>query len=229
MINTDTQLNIDSYIKVSRENICRRIGYSPDAEPSPRIASLLDDYMENAWHLIDPVYSYTILDIKHIQNSTITMGNSTVFHSQVISQVLDQCSKAAIFVLTIGHQIEETAAELADDNQIVESYVLDAIGSGIAEKLAEFVQGVIGEIGHIHGLTTTRRFSPGYCDWDISQQEVVFRSLNGDLAGVHLSDDYLMVPQKSISGIIGLGPRENGVRAINPCKTCNKRNCLGRR
>jgi cobalamin-dependent methionine synthase I len=125
--------------------------------------------------------------------------------------------------------LEETVGQLADDNLIVEAYVLDAIGSSVAESLADLLQDKIRDEAHSHGLCISRRFSPGYCDWDISQQEMVFPALNGDSSGVFLSDEFMMTPQKSISGIIGIGLCDSGMDSFNPCKTCNKRNCPGRR
>ncbi|GAH91002.1 unnamed protein product, partial [marine sediment metagenome] len=51
----------------------------------------------------------------------------------------------------------------------------------------------------------SRRLSPGYCDWKIDQQKMVFRAMKDDSAGVRLTEECLMLPQKSISGIIGIG------------------------
>ena len=38
-----------------------------------------------------------------------------------------------------------------------------------------------------------------------------------------------MIPQKSISGIIGIGPCDDTVGNYNPCNTCKKQDCVGRR
>jgi hypothetical protein len=43
-----------------------------------------------------------------------------------------------------------------------------------------------------------------------------------------LTDSYLMLPRKSVSGIIGIGCGA-GVKDYNPCRTCDKRGCPGRR
>ena len=110
---------------------------------------------------------------------------------------------------------------------MVQSAVLDAIGSVAAEKVADFVQRRVGEVAHAQGLYISQRFSPGYCDWDIGQQKTVFWAVNGNAMGVRLTERCLMVPQKSISGIIGIGTTE--VESYNPCKTCDKQDCRGRR
>lgn len=225
MMTTISETDID----IDRQSVCRYIGYSADIEPSPRIASLLDEYIENAKHLIEPSYSYVIKNVKEVNDHRARLDDSVQFEGNVISKLLARCDKVAVFVLTIGGRLEEIAGQLADDNMIVESYVLDAIGSSAVENLAEFVQGVIGETSHHHGYSISRRFSPGYCDWDISQQEKVFQSLDGHASLVKLSPENLMTPQKSISGIIGIAPRESNVATYNPCRTCEKRNCVGRR
>ena len=79
------------------------------------------------------------------------------------------------------------------------------------------------------GFVISRRFSPGYCDWDVSQQKMIFEAVNADSIGVHLTDECLMIPKKSISGIIGIGHSEGGLEDYNPCTTCDKRDCLERR
>jgi hypothetical protein len=57
----------------------------------------------------------------------------------------------------------------------------------------------------------------------------VFSALGGEFAGVHLTEDCLMVPQKSVSGLIGMGRCDGGVDTYNPCDMCGKRTCPWRR
>ncbi len=222
-----TLSNID--IEIDRNKVCRYIGYSDSVDPSPRIASLLDEYIENAMHLIEPSYSYLFKSVAEASDCNASLEDSINLEGTVVGKLAQQSDKFALFILTIGDRLEEMTAQLADDGMIVESYVLDAIGSSAVENLAEFVQGVIGEIAYHYGHSISRRFSPGYCDWDISQQEMLFRAIGERESGVMLSEGYLMTPQKSISGIIGIGKRDSGITKYNPCKTCERRNCVGRR
>ena len=216
-------------IDIDRRSVCRYLGYAVDVDPSARISSLLDEYIEKTRHLIEPSYSYLIKDIERVEGSRSFIKGPVVFESEAIARLLERCEKIAVFILTIGSRLEETVVKLADNNLIVEAYVLDAIGSSVAENLADLLQEKIRDEAHSNGLCISRRFSPGYCDWDISQQEIVFPALNGDSSGVFLSDEFMMTPQKSISGIIGIGQCNSGMDSFNPCKTCNKRNCPGRR
>jgi len=184
------------------------------------VASLVNEYVENACHLIEPSYSYVVRDIKFVQGSLVIIETSIIFESESIARLLEQCEEVAVFTLTIGGHLEETVVQLAEDGLILQAAVLDAIGSVAAETVADFIQDRVSEAARAHGLSISRRFSPGYCDWNIDQQEMVFRAMNGDSGGVRLTEGCLMLPRKSVSGIIGIGP--SGVENYNPCKTCDK-------
>jgi hypothetical protein len=216
-------------IEIDRKQVCHFIGYDVDDEPSARISSLIDEYIENAHYLIEPSYSCVIKDIEWARGSIAFIEDSIIFKSRVIVRLLEQCHKVAVFLVTIGKHLEETVYWLAKDGLILQATVLDAIGSDAVERVADFVQGRIGELASAQGLVTSRRFSPGYCDWNIGQQRMVFRSLNGDTLGIRLTGECLMIPQKSISGIIGIGPSNGSVGSYNPCKTCKKYDCPSRR
>ena len=220
---------ITERINIDSQHILHSIGYGTDYEPPARIMSLVDEYVENAHHLVDPSYSYVVRDIELVLGPSVVIEGTVVFQNRVIARLLERCQKVAVFALTIGKHLEEMVSHLAEDGRLLQAMVLDAIGSDAAEKVAYYVQDRIAELAGAQGLCTSQRFSPGYCDWSVSQQKMVFRALNGDTAGIRLTRGYLMLPQKSISGIIGIGPCDGSVEGYNPCRTCNKRNCPGRR
>ena len=218
---------ISNRIDIDSQQVLHNIGYGTDYEPSARIESLVNEYVDNVCHLVEPSYSYVIKGISLVQGSRVVIEGSVTFKSKVIARLLEQCEKVAVFIVTTGNRLEEIVCHLAEDRLVLQAAVLDAIGSGVTETVADFVQGRIGEVASAQGLCISRRFSPGYCDWEVSQQKMLFRAMNGDYAGVHLTRGCLMLPQKSISGIIGIGSSE--VENYNPCKTCNKHDCIGRR
>jgi len=216
-------------VKIDKKRVYRRIGYSPGNKVSSRISNLIDDYIENVNYLVAPQYSYIIRDVEWIHGYRVFIEGGIIIESKVIALLLEQCQKAALFVLTIGKHLEETAHRLSEDGLILQSAVLDAIGSSAAEKTAGSVQDEIKKVVAEDGYIISPRFSPGYCDWDIQQQRMIFRAIDGDPLGVQLTETCLMLPRKSISGVIGIGTPESNVQKYNPCKTCRKRNCTSRR
>ena len=221
MITTSSEIDI----AIDRENVCSYIGYGADSEPAARIASLVDEYVENAHNLIEHSYWYVIKDIERVRGSSVFIEDSIVFESEVIARLLERCCKVGVLAVTIGDHLEEMTSWLSEHNHFVQAALLEAIGSDVVEKVADFAQGKIAQAASKEGLVVSRRFSPGYCDWDIKQQKMLFRLVDENRAGIHLTDNCLMIPRKSISGIIGIGPSDNGVNIYNPCKTCDQRNC----
>ena len=223
MLAVSNQINIDS------QQVLQAIGYDTDCEPPVRAVSLVNEYLENATQLIDVSYSYIIRDVEWVQNSITFIEGSIIFKSQVIARLLERCEKVAVFALTIGNHLGEMVCQLARDKFVLQASVLDAVGSIAVEKVADFVQDRINEVASAEGLCTSRRFSPGYCDWNIGQQRMLFWALDGDTVGIRLTGRCLMIPQKSISGIIGIGSYDSNVENYNPCSTCKKQDCPGRR
>ena len=220
-------LAVRDRLDIDGRQVLQEIGYYTKRKPPARILSLVDEYIENVNYLISPSYSGVVRDIKSVQGSRVVIEGSVVFESEVLAQLLERCDQVAVFALTIGGHLEETVDQLTDNGLVVQASVLDAIGSAAVESVADFVYGTIREIARARGLYTSRRFSPGYCDWEVGQQKKVFRTVNGDSAGIRLTDGCLMLPRKSISGIIGIGPKE--IANYNPCKGCDKVDCIGRR
>jgi hypothetical protein len=224
-----TSDRVDVSIEIDKEQVCRYIGYEDGQKLSARISSLVDDYAEHAHGLVNPSYAYVIKDVEWARGSIAFIEGSISFKSRIIAKLLGRCTQVAIFLVTIGRYLEETSFQLAKDGLVLQATVLDAIGSVAVEQVAGFVQARVREIARADGHVTSRRFSPGYCDWNIGQQQMLFYALTGNTIGIRLTGECLMIPQKSMSGIIGIGPSSANVENYDPCKTCRKKDCPGRR
>ena len=224
-----TNDRVDVNIEIDKKQVCHYIGYENGQSLSARISALIDDYAEHAHGLINPSYSYVIKDIEWARGSIAFVEGSISFKSRIIAKLLGRCTQVAIFLVTVGKYLEETSFQLARDGLILQATVLDAIGSVAVEKVAGLVHARISEIVKAQGHVTSQRFSPGYCDWKIGQQRMLFHALTGNTIGIRLTGECLMIPQKSISGIIGIGPSNANVENYDPCKTCRKKDCPGRR
>jgi hypothetical protein len=220
--------SIRNEFDIDTEQVLKSMGYGTKGVPSARVESLVKEYADNICHLIEPSYSYFIRDVNSVRGSRVFIEGSITFRSNVIARLLEDCQKVAVFVLTVGGRLSELVRQLSKDGLMVQAAVLDAIGSDAAETLAHVVQDIVAQEAEAEGMGISQRFSPGYCDWRVSQQKMVFRAMGSKTAGVRLTDGCLMIPQKSISGIIGIGPADK-VESYNPCLTCNKSDCEGRR
>ena len=109
-----------------------------------------------------------------------------------------------------------------EKGEMLEGTILDFVGTeAVAQTLYKFWD-VAKEIAQANQCQATVQYAPGYCDWDVSQQKVLFRAIDSTSVGVRLTESCLMIPQKSVSGIIGIGQLDT--TRPPPCLVvCSKR------
>jgi hypothetical protein len=221
----------DFQIELDAKKIYNILGYSNGHQPKPSICSLVDMEMAEARELIRTSCFYQIMDIQRIRRPRVTLVNGTkaTFTSEVLSWALYPCEQAVIFVASIGPALEQRVAQLTSEGQSGKAYILDTIGSEATEKTVFYLQDQIREVAKFDDGETTLRYSPGYCDWDISQQRVLFEAMGSTPLQVSLSHQCLMTPRKSVSGIIGLGWKEKPRLRLPPCRFCSRQDCKNRR
>ena len=146
---------------------------------------------------------------------------------RIIERQLRDSEAYALFICTAGLAFEQFQQQLKSEDDMVHVFIADALGSVIAEKCADRMEELLQQNVDKLGWHHTNRFSPGYCGWHVSQQQFLFPLFEGNTCGVRLTNSSLMLPIKSVSGIIGLGPN---VRHIDySCGLCTFTHCYKRK
>ena len=85
-----------------------------------------------------------------------------------------------------------------------DALIVQAIGAAAVEKVMDSIEDDIrAELSP--GETLVTRYSPGYADFPLSEQRALLDALDASRrVGVSLTDDFLMVPSKSVSAVIGV-------------------------
>jgi hypothetical protein len=130
------------------------------------------------------------------------------------------------FALTLGDEFDDLLSERAN-RSLFDAYVLDALGSHVAEYFADCVEESILASPSLRGLDWSHRFSPGYCDWDLSSgQRAVFEFVQPGRIGIKVLPSGTMIPAKSVSAVM-IGAGEAKIRC--PCRFCEDAACQHRR
>ncbi|RPI72977.1 MAG: hypothetical protein EHM47_07045 [Ignavibacteriales bacterium] len=112
--------------------------------------------------------------------------------------------KVVVYVVSIGPGIDNEVKSLADAGDVFDAYLLNGIGAGAAEMVANDLNLFMNDSCKENNYEY-KRLSPGYGDWHITDQEKIFKLLNPEKnIGVKLTDTHIMLPEKSTSGIMGL-------------------------
>jgi hypothetical protein len=163
-------------------------------------------------------YKPVFIDVR--EDDTVVLEGIS-FTSRVLRVNLEKAHRVFACVATCGRELEAWANAQED-----------MLGRFWAESIMEYAVGAAWGTMQEH---LAERYHPGTIstmnpgsleDWPLTQQRALF-ALLGDtqaLLGVELTDSCLMLPRKSVSGIIF--PTETGFQS---CMLCPRENCPGRR
>ena len=134
-----------------------------------------------------------------------------------IRAFLSDCDGAVLLAATLGAEAESLIRRAAG-RDMAEAVILDAVGSAAIEAVCDnFCADLAAELAPRY---LTDRFSPGYGDMPLSDQFALFRVLDvSRRIGVTLSDSALMIPQKSVTALIGVSERPQPRRGRG-CGAC---------
>ncbi|MDY6842504.1 MAG: vitamin B12 dependent-methionine synthase activation domain-containing protein [Thermodesulfobacteriota bacterium] len=211
---------------IEENRLIERIGGTCSGKPSPRTMGEMIRAIETIHEFAEPKAAFKILNV-WTDDRFIHLNTEIMLKSKKLARVLSNCEKAAIFVSTLGLEIDQIIEENLEQC-LHYSTILDAAASVAAESTVQSLQNSIEDLLS-QDESATMRYSPGYCDWPLDEQEKLFQIFPKDPAGVSLSEDFLMSPKKSVSGIMGIGPSEIVEKCGNLCLGCMKAECPHRR
>ena len=200
---------------ITAADVYEQMGYH-DAQPDKATQQETATILKEVSQWLRPRFSYFVVN----KQPDFEMGN-------IILRQLRGSEAFALFICTSGLEFETYQHRLKEQSDMVRVFIADALGSVIAEKCADQMEKALQESIDKLGWKHTNRFSPGYCGWHVSQQQLLFPLFNGETCGVSLTESSLMMPIKSVSGIIGLGTE---VRHLDyTCGLCDFKDCFRRR
>jgi len=180
----------------------------------------LEELLRKAESLLQPEAAYKVVYIEKPGEDTVKIEGVS-FASRVLRGNLDSVERVFPFIITIGLDLEKRAGECGDP---LKQYYLEGLADMAIGKVAQRLE---DHLKKTFGLTKLSSMSPGSLeDWPITEQKSLF-SLFEDAAksvGVRLTEHMLMVPRKSVSGI--LFPTEV---SFESCQLCPRKDCPGRR
>lgn len=210
-------------LQVLDTDIYLAMGYKGQT-PDPYILEVIDEVKREAAPLCHVQYMYQIVESRPQAGHTLCVQDQVFSLGKIISAYLTDTTHICLFVATAGVEFDNYLKRIKEGNDTVKEYVADSLGSVLAEACVNKVGTRIGQSG---SLRQTLPYSPGYCGWNINEQSKFFRLFPDKPCGITLNQSNLMLPVKSISGIIGLG--ENLIPQPYRCEICTNKNCYKRK
>ncbi len=211
----DLDINVDS--------VLRGQGADPDIirSRSPRLIDTAEKAIEKSLQLIEPKILVEELEVLSYQHEILELEKGKKLTGPLVTGHLVGARSVIGAVCTVGSKIDQYASEVMEED-IVLGLAIDGVGSAAVEALANAVCRQIELDAAEKNYQTTIPLSPGMIGWDVEVgQPLIFDIMDPAKIGVQLTPYYLMVPRKSLSMLIGVGPGINSGERI--CDYCAMR------
>ncbi len=215
-------------LALTQQDIVNALGYA-DAPVPEYLPDMIDEALDAAEPLLDVRCGFRVYTGTDVSLSPDTLGCAHVRFStgRIIATRLRHSTSLAVFAATIGPGVETASRRLMAEGDDLTGFIYDTIASAYAETAAEWIEQTIAAAAAADNEHITNRYSPGYCDWRVAEQHALFSLLPPGFLGISLTESALMLPIKSVSGIIGIG---TGVkREQYQCSVCDMGECIRRK
>ena len=205
--NIPVKLDSDELVKGLR--IRRNVEYIKDK---------LDSLIEAITPVMNPKALYSVSFVDKIEGDQVTIGD-IVFTSKVVRMNLEQVGRVFPYIVTAGSELDDV--ELSKGQSAM---LLDQVKTVVVSKAYQYLRTHLAEK---YGIKKLSSVAPGRLDeWPLTQQRELFSLFGNNVGriGVRLTKTCLMVPVKTVSGL--LFPSEAGFES---CELCSREKCMGRR
>jgi hypothetical protein len=205
--------------------VMRRVGFRGCSEIRPEISSLVLELMASieSSHLLEPAVAYKIYPITEMGRTQLSVEGNTVIRGSLFPSVFPEAKELAGVVCTIGPKLEKQVTDCMNSDGPLRAVLLDGIGSAAVESLTEEVCKLITAEASSLGYQASSPMAPGMPGLPITEQWPLFEMVPAQEIGVSLTSSGIMVPQKSASMVIGLGPQMKTWTRAEVCGRCSLR------
>jgi len=156
----------------------------------------------------------------------VVLDNGTVFHSNALARYIGNAEELFLFGATLGSRIDVALRRMAVTS-VAEAGAGQAVAAALIETYCDdccnLLQAQLPE-----GKKLKWRFSPGYGDWPLEEQKILFTVLDcAHTIGLTLTESCMMAPVKSVTAVMAIEDVNGTVteNEISKCQRCGKTDC----
>lgn len=214
-----------SQLTLDREYLNAMLGFAEGELPEP-FGQYIEQALEESAELCElrAAFCFPQKSEFNVSGNLLRVDGREFGIGKTVAKELRDISTVAFFICTAGPAISQRSAELLKGDDPVLGYVFDVLGSMIVEAATDLLQKEIHQEAALRGYSITNRYSPGYCQWSVADQQKLFSFFPEGCCGIRLSVSSLMSPVKSVSGVIGMG--EKVAYREYTCDLCSITDCF---
>lgn len=212
-------------IKINRSDALRYMGFRE--APDDKTSALIDLCEERLLNAAKPRYVWRVFDLERPENRLRLSGCGFTLDGKSIRAHLKDCTKAAVIAATLSADADRFLKKAALEDGLT-GLICDALASAYTESVSEKARAEVLE--SMEGFSGTWIFAAGYGDFPLETTRFLVESADaGRKIGVSCTESSMLIPQKTIIGIMGLSENALG-HARRSCDDCNmKERCQFRK
>ncbi|MBA7465992.1 hypothetical protein ES707_01164 [subsurface metagenome] len=215
----------DITLSLKTREVLRWEGVRRHSEIRPEIKDLTLELLASVKqaHLLEPAVAYEYYPVSGMSPSQILLEGDKAIHGPLLPAIFPEAKELAAVVGTIGPKLEEQVTAYFNRDEPLRGVLLDGIGSAAVDSLTQEVCKSITSEALSRGYQVSSPISPGMPGLPITEQWQLLKMVPAREIGVSLTSAGIMVPRKSASMVIGIGPQMTRWTRAEVCAHCSLR------
>lgn len=136
-------------------------------------------------------------------------------NSQAARQLIEDSAIVLMYAVTLGEAVEQEIDKLFMDKEITRGLALDSAAAVATAGYTKQLVDTLDEASADKGYKAVWAMSPGTGDWPARQTANIAQAVHAEQIGVSLLPSGMLMPRKTVAGMIGLNFAEAG-----GCSSC---------
>ncbi|MDH5695069.1 MAG: hypothetical protein OEZ00_00425 [Dehalococcoidia bacterium] len=215
----------DIPLSLKTKEVLRWEGFRGYSEIRPEIKSLILELLASVKeaHLLEPAVAYEIYPITGMSQRQLSLEGNAVVHGSLLPSLLPEAKELAAVVCTIGPKLEKQVTDYFNRGEPLRGMLLDGIGSAAVDSVTQEVCKFMAGEASSRGYQASSPINPGMPGLPITEQWQLLKMVPAREIGVDLTSSAIMVPRKSTSMVIGIGPQMKTWTRAEVCAHCSLR------
>lgn len=210
---------------IDRAEIIRYLGYKGQV-PEQEVLDLMEACVREVEAAAEPKHVIRRFPVE-INEDSVRAAGLTLYSKQLAKNVKD-CREVVFFAATLGTGVDRLLHKYLK-LQVSKAVVVQATAAAAIEAYCNQCQHELEMQCAEEGLFVRPRYSPGYGDLALTVQSDFLQVLQAQkTVGIVLTEGDIMLPEKSVTAIMGLSPVRTTCHREG-CEICGNTECAYRR
>ncbi|MBN2569657.1 MAG: methionine synthase [Deltaproteobacteria bacterium] len=190
-------------VRVPWDRIYRRLGYREHKTLiDERIRSKTDSDIKYALSFIQIMGAGKLVPLNVTADDRALLQTGEIFISRDLVKYIGDCREAILIGATAGDGIMDAIGRDIDSQNLTRGSVLDAVASEMTDETLDWLCDYFNhQLKRENKKVDRRRYSAGYGDLDLKNQDEIYRILELEKIGVSITESHMLIPEKSVTAI----------------------------